>query len=254
LLICAVLALFFAGIPRASAQAIGSHRGEQAQDEQSNPPQQPQEQQPAAFQPSPPQPEPDADSNGNNPSLITPLKPQNEAAVYVPITRRQRLRWLITNTIGPPHLAGGVITSAFGTAVDRPREYGTSWPGFGERFGIRLTGVATSNVMEAGLGAILGEDPRYFRVMDQPFGARLKNVVKQTFYARRADGDYSLAYARFMAISGSNFVSNAWRADSEANTHDAILRTLEGFAGRMSSNAFEEFWPSVSAKLFHRGD
>ncbi|HEX4001297.1 MAG TPA: hypothetical protein VHX36_01525 [Candidatus Acidoferrales bacterium] len=194
----------------------------------------------------------DQGQNGaSKPSLMTPLKPVVTNEPYHPITGRQRLRWIITNTMGPEHLAGGVITSGFGTALDRPREDGPHWGGFAERFGVRLTGVATSNVMEAGVGALWGEDPRYFRSPDEPFGARVKSVIKQTFTARRSDGHFAPAYARYIAYSGSNFLANTWRPDSEANNHDAVLRTLEGFAGRMSSNAWDEFWPDAKAYLFH---
>lgn len=191
-------------------------------------------------------------SQANNPSLVTPLKPVVANEPYQPITGRQRLRWIITDTIWPEHLAGGVITSGFGTALDRPKEDGPHWGGFAERFGVRLTGVATSNVMEAGVGALWGEDPRYFRNPDEPFRARVMSVIKQTFTARRRDGNFAPAYARFVAFSGSNFLSNTWRPDSEANNDDAVLRTLEGFAGRMSSNAWDEFWPDVKAHVFHR--
>lgn len=206
----------------------------------------------AAHQEQPANPDQQQEDQSSKPSLITPLAPKTESEPYRPITARQRLRWLITNTIGPPHLAGGLVTSAFGTALDRPKEYGPGWPGFGERFGIRLSGVSTSNTMEASVGALWGEDPRYFRVPEESFGARLRNVTKQTFLARRRNGNFAPAYARFVAIPGSNFLSNTWRPDSEANNHDAVLRTLEGFAGRMSANAFEEFWPDVTAHLFLR--
>ena len=195
-------------------------------------------------EPSPPEP-------SAKPSLLTPLKHEEKSDVYVPITR-QRLRWFLTNSIGPPHLAAGVITSAFGTAVDRPKEYGPGWAGFGDRYGMRLTGIVTSNAMETSIGTLWREDPRYFRVPDEPFKARLRNIVKLTFVARRADGSFSPAYARYIAVSGSNFLSNEWRVDSEANNHDAVLRSFEGLAGRMASNAFEEFWPDVKTRVFHK--
>jgi len=194
---------------------------------------------------------PTSDPNAK-PSLLTPLKPQIKDNVYVPITDRQRLRWFLTNTIGPQHLAGGVITSAFGTAVDRPKEYGPGWAGFGDRYGMRLTGIVTGNAMEASIGTLWREDPRYFRVPDQPFKARVRNIVRLTFVARRADGNFAPAYARYISVSGNNFLSNTWRVDSEANTHDAVLRTLEGFAGRMASNGFEEFWPDLKSRVFHK--
>ncbi|MFZ0787659.1 MAG: hypothetical protein WBC67_14000 [Candidatus Acidiferrales bacterium] len=207
---------------------------------------------PASDQSNPSSQQSDQAGQANKPSLMTPLKPVVADEPYRPITGRQRLRWIITDTLWPEHLAGGVITSGFGTALDRPKEDGPHWGGFGERFGVRLTGVATSNVMEASVGALWAEDPRYFRNPDEPFRARVMSVIKQTFTARRSDGNFAPAYARYIAYSGSNFLANTWRPDSEANNHDAVLRTLEGFAGRMSSNAWDEFWPDVKAYAFHR--
>src|SRR6185437_942764 len=177
-----------------------------------------------------------------------------QSAPYTPITGHERLTWIVKGTLWPQHLAGGVITAAMGTALNRPREDGPHWGGFGERFGVRLTGVAPSNVMEAGIGALWGEDPRYFPVPEDSFGARVKNVIKMTFLARRPDGNFAPAYARYMAFSGNNFLTNAWRPDSEANVHDAVLRTLEAFAGRMGANAWDEFWPQAKSYIFHRGN
>jgi hypothetical protein len=117
---------------------------------------------------------------------------------------------------------------------------------------MRITGIVTGNAIEASAGSLWGEDPRYFRVPDQPLKARLRNVVRLAFVARHPDGSFGLAYARYMAISGNNFLSNSWRAQSEANTHDAILRTGEGFAGRMAANAFEEFWPDIKSHILRR--
>ncbi len=119
---------------------------------------------------------------------------------------------------------------------------------------MRLTGISTGNAMEAGLGAIWGEDPRYFREPDKSFGGRVASVVKQTFVARRRDGEFAPAYARYIAVPGNNFLSNTWRVHSEANVGDALLRTAEGFGGRMASNAWDEFWPSISARVFHHGN
>ena len=192
------------------------------------------------------------ESDQNKPSLLTPLKLTREDDIYPPITSRQRLRWFLTNTIGPPHLVGGLFTSAFGTAVDRPKEYGPGWTGFGDRYGIRLTGIVTGNAIEATAGALWGEDPRYFRVPDEPFKRRIGNAVKLTFVARRRDGHFAPAYARYIAIPGNNFLSNTWRVDSEANAHDAVIRTVDGFAGRLASNLFEEFWPDIKNFAFHR--
>lgn len=176
----------------------------------------------------------------------------NSSALYHPITGQQRLQWFARSTIGPESVAAGVFTAGFGTGVNRPREYGSHWEGFGKRYGMRFTGIATGNAMEAAAGALWGEDPRYLPTTGESLRGRIKNVVVMTFVARRAGGHLAPAYARYIGISSNNFLSNTWRADSESGVGDACLRTALGFAGRMGGNAFAEFWPAVNRHLFHR--
>lgn len=192
-------------------------------------------------------------SSNANSLPATPLPQLSLDETYVPITGGQRLYWLFTETLGPWHLVGGLIPPAYGTAVDKPPEDGPHWGGFAERYGIRLTGIATSNTMEAGLSAIWRKDPRYFRAPGRPFGARVKNVIVQTFESRDHDGNFSPAYPRYMAIVGSNFLSNTWRPDSEADSYHAVIRSFEGLGGQVVSNAWEEFWPDIDSRLFHHG-
>lgn len=169
-----------------------------------------------------------------------------------PVTSKQRLDWWTVSTLGPTAMGGGVISSSYGTLTNSPVEYGPTWKGFGKRYGIRTIGLATSNAMEVGLGALWGEDPRYVRVGGGSFSGRMKQVVKMTFTAKFTDGSLRPAYARYAAISGSNFLSNTWRADSEADAGDAAIRVGFGFLAEMTGNAFAEFWPDVRRRLFHR--
>jgi hypothetical protein len=195
---------------------------------------------------------PDESKDASSPLSLTPLKPQTLGVLYHPITPRQRLHWFITSTVGPPHLAGEMFNSAFGTALNRPEDYGPHWRGFAARYGMGMTGSATGNAIEAGVGLILREDPRYFRVPDRPLRARVGNVVRLTFAARNGYGTFEPAYARYMAKFGGNFLSNTWRVHSEANAKNALLRTLVDFAGRMAANAFAEFWPDIKKHVLHK--
>ena len=168
---------------------------------------------------------------------------------YRPITRWQRAQWALSSTAGPENLAAGVLSASVGTAVNRPNEYGPTWGGFGQRYGIRLTGISTGNAIEASLGALWGEDPRYERLPEAPFGARVRNIVRFTFVAHRHDGQVAPAYARYIAIPGNNVLSDLWRVQSEANARDTALRTVWGILGRMGANAFAEFWPDVRKRM-----
>jgi hypothetical protein len=167
-----------------------------------------------------------------------------------PITAKERVRWVVASSVGPASLAAGLFSAGWGTLRNVPREYGPHWQGYGERYGMRLTGIATSNVMEAGLGAIWGEDPRYVRAEGAPVGSRIGHIMKMTFLAHNRDGKTMPAYARYIAIPGHNFLSNTWRADSEATASRASIRIGLGFLGRLGGHALEEFWPDVRQRFF----
>jgi hypothetical protein len=183
-----------------------------------------------------------------------PMAQAPPALLYHPITRRQRLNWFVDSTVGPETLAVGLFSAGIGTARDAPKEYGGTWDGFAKRYGMRLTGVSTGNAMEVTLGSLWGEDPRYFRARQEPFGGRVRNVVLMTFLAHNRTGHYVPAYARYIATPGNNFLSNSWRPDSEATTQGAIVRAMWGFVGLMGKNAFTEFWPDAKGLMFHRKD
>ena len=186
------------------------------------------------------------------PPPYTHLKPPPLKGPYKPLTSRELLRWFTANTIDPSNLAGEAAEAALGTAPNRPNAYGPHWAGFGQRYGIGLSGDATGSAIQGVASLILREDPRYFRLPDQPFKARIRNVLWLSVAARNGRNSFKPSYARYTAVLGGNFLSNSWRVNGEANAHDALLRSAEGFGGILASNAFEEFWPDVKKRFFHK--
>lgn len=175
-----------------------------------------------------------------------PVVPQQANTAYVPITPEQRLKWFVRSTAGVESLVfAGPVSAGWGTAFHHPPEYNTSWEGFGQRYGMRLTGVATGNAMEASLGALWGEDPRYFRTEGQPFKKRMVNILDLTFRAYREDGERHFAYARMAGNVGNNILSDAWRVPSQSNAQDTAIRVAEGIGGKFVGNAAYEFFPDV---------
>jgi hypothetical protein len=124
------------------------------------------------------------------------------------------------------------------------------WDGFAKRYGMRFTGVMTSHVIEGGLGAIWGEDPRYIRTSGKPVGYRIKHIFRMTVLAYRRDGHLAPAYARFVAYPGNNFLSNTWRVSSAATTENAFKRTGYAFLGKIIGDAVSEFWPEIRRYVF----
>ena len=173
-------------------------------------------------------------------------------ARYEYITPKQRVEWAAVETFGPESLLTGIWTAGLGTARNNPSAYGPHWDGFAKRYGMRFTGVASNNTMEAGLGAIWGEDPRYVRNALLPFKKRIGNVFLFSFASRSRHGQLMPAYARYIAIPGNNFLSNTWRVSSDATTSAALTRTGYGIAAEIAGNAWNEFWPDVKRKVFNK--
>jgi hypothetical protein len=140
----------------------------------------------------------------------------------------------VKSTVGLQSLVGGIMSAGWGTAFNKPAEYRSTWDGFGKRYGMRLTGVATSNAIEAALGHLWDEDPRYVRAPNDRIGLRVTRPIKMAFVAHSSEGTLQPAYARYAAITTSSYASNAWRVDSDRSGKDALVRMALGFVGRMA--------------------
>jgi hypothetical protein len=180
------------------------------------------------------------------------LKVVPAQAPYEPLSAKQRVEWAASETFGLESWLVGIWTAGIGTARDKPEEYGPHWDGFAKRYAMRFTGIAASNTIEAGLGAIWGEDPRYVRNQNLPFNKRVGNVFLYSFMARNREGKRMPAYARYIAIPGNNFLSNTWRVGSESTTNQALARTGYGLLADVAGNAWSEFWPDVRRMVFRR--
>lgn len=170
-------------------------------------------------------------------------------APYTAPTKAQRLKWATLATVGPPNLAAGVFTSAVATGFNNPPEYGPHWEGYGKRQALRLTGASTSNFMEAGLGAMWGEDPRYRRSTAPTVKGRVWHAVKTAFLAYDRDGHLMPAYARYISVPATNVLANTWRPDSQHTAGQTSMRVSLGVISRISSNTFAEFWPDIRSRL-----
>lgn len=167
-----------------------------------------------------------------------------------PITPSLRVRWLLDGAIGPESLLFvGPLSAWWSTVWNTPEEWGHSWSGFGKRYAEREADVAIANSIEAGLGAIWGEDPRFIPSRKRGIWPRAGFAIKTTFVAPGRNGHLRPAWARYAAKTSKNFIENAWMPPSAHTTQQMLIRTAQGFTGRMLGNLWEEFWPDVRERL-----
>ena len=170
-----------------------------------------------------------------------------------PITGAERINWIVDGMLGPRSLAVGAITATWNTGLQIPDEWSRSPFAFRERYLQREADVAISNTLEAGLGALWGEDPRYIRA---PRGSatrsRFAHAFKTVVLAPRADGQLKPAWGRFAGNVFNNVIENAWLPPSMTTPGQTALRSANGMLGRLAGNLWEEFWPDIRSRLSHR--
>jgi hypothetical protein len=206
---------------------------------------------PLSAQEAPPatKPGPAAGSSGSSdplPAQVSPSAPVTSGQLpgYVPITSRQRVDWAVGSTVGPTAWASGLLATTWYSAWRSPKE----WKGFsgsGKRLLDHQASAAVSNVMEAGLGAFWGEDPRYPRSVDRHVAARVRNVLNDTLTAPYRDGRRRFAWARLIAAVGNNAVEDSWLPPSSRTWQSTLRRAGYAYLAHMAVDAFDEFWPDL---------
>ena len=169
---------------------------------------------------------------------------------YVPITGAQRVDWTVDGTIGRRSLTVvGPLATVWQTGFDSPEEWGRGAPGIAKRYAQREADVAISNTIEAGLGALWGEDPRYIRSGRKGIWPRARYAMKTVFLAQRRDGRLKPAWGRYAGNVVNNLIENAWLPPSATTPGQTAWRSGLGLVGRLGGNAWEEFWPDVARRF-----
>jgi hypothetical protein len=186
------------------------------------------------------------------PSGVARCQPADTAApptadAYVPITGTQRIEWTVDGTIGRRSLTLiGPLATAWQTGFNSPEEWGRGAPGIAKRYAQREADVAISNTIEAGLGALWGEEPRYIRSGRKGIWPRARYAMKTVFLTQRRDGSLKPAWGRYAGNTLNNLIENAWLPPSVTTAGQTAIRSGLGFLGRLGGNAWEEFWPDVA--------
>jgi hypothetical protein len=183
---------------------------------------------------------------GAQETLVPPIA---AAPLYVPPTPADRLNWVIDGTASIPAIGVTAIDSAWSTRWNWPEEWGRGVKGFGRRFADETASGAISDAIEAGVGTLWGEDPRYQRAPPGTTWRRVRHALLATVVAPRRDGHLAPAWGRFGAIAGATQIQNTWLPRSARTPSSTAWRVADDFIWRGASNVWDEFWPDVRKRL-----
>jgi hypothetical protein len=178
-----------------------------------------------------------------------PDQDHEERATDSPITFPERAAWVADEIASPGALSRAAFASAWMTRENWPKEWPRSARGYGRRFGDAQAATAISSSIEAGLGSLWGEDPRYFRSGRQERWARVRHALASVALARRRDGHRAPAWGRFTGSVGGNVIENTWLPRSASTRSQTTARVATGFAGQLAANLWSEFWPDLRRRL-----
>jgi hypothetical protein len=183
-----------------------------------------------------------------SPERATPTAVTADA--YVPITTAQRVDWIVDGTIGRRSLTIiGPLATVWQTGFNTPEEWGRGASGIAKRYAEREADVAISNTIEAGLGALWGEEPRYIASGRKGIWPRARYALKTSVLAQGRDGRLRPAWGRYAGNTLNNLIENSWLPPSMTTGTQTAVRCGMGFVTRMGGNLWEEFWPDIARRF-----
>jgi hypothetical protein len=171
------------------------------------------------------------------------------APVYRPPSALQREKWVVEGIAGGRGLGVGALATSWQTGWNTPQEWGRTLAGSDKRFLAREADVAISNTIEAGLGALWGEDPRYIRASRGTVRSRVAWAAKTVLLAPRPDGHLAPAWGRYAGNVVNNVIENTYLPRSITTPKQTVIRSVNGLVGRLAGNLFDEFWPEIRQRF-----
>lgn len=189
-------------------------------------------------------PLPDAPSASatQSPARATP----NEAAPYVPLTRKQKAERWAHHTYSPYTFTSVLLGASWAQAMGDWPTYGGGMEGFGKRFGATLANRESGGFFKVFLlPTLLHQDPRYFRSAKKGVKARAWYATTRVLVTRNDSGQNEFNFSGVAGSALTSALTNAYypsRNRGFSNTMSRFSGTLFSDAG---ANLLREFWPDI---------
>jgi hypothetical protein len=173
----------------------------------------------------------------------------------VPLTPGQKMNLSLHSALDPFTVASAFITAGYHEADNDLKGFDWGPEGFFERTGVAYLDTFDSTILSTGVFPIIfRQDPRYFRLGVGSTGHRIlyslsTNFIARNDYGRRGWGpNYGNVLGNFAAGELSNFYYPKGNSSISLAATNTVVQIAEGAGGSI----FNEFWPDISRRLFHK--
>jgi len=167
------------------------------------------------------------------------------ASAFAPLTPDQKVKRRALRLIEPVTL----VSSAFGAGIDQwrdvPQKWGQGYEAYAIRFASSEGFTAAHNTVALGFDLAFHLDPRYRRMPEGRFKARLRNAVSQSFLAHKDSGGETVNVSEIAGNFSAGFISNTWQPAGDNSVGDALTRGAMGLVFHTAKNVGREFLPDI---------
>lgn len=172
----------------------------------------------------------------------------------VSLTAGQKMQLALREAVDPSNLAVAALVAGYGEAADSDAGFPWGASGFGERVGAKLLDEVDGTILGEGVFPVLfRQDPRYFRMGHGSKRRRLLYAIATTVICKHDNtGKWEPNYSSVLGNIASGALSNLYYPAKDSGVGltigNGLIVTAEGTGGTI----FQEFWPDLSRKVFHR--
>ena len=201
------------------------------------------------------------DYNGPFNQLVARLSQRVEkATVHMPLHRNslkpcaltagEKFKLFVDQQFDPINFLGAAWDASWAHLDRDDPSYGQGPAGYSKRYAATLADNATGDFFGVFFyPAIFHQDPRYYRMGQGGFKARLGHALQHRFIAVSDSGTPMFNYSEWLGTVSSKAVGNLYHPDNPRGVGPTAGRIGLSVAGDMGWDVLREFWPEVARKF-----
>lgn len=166
----------------------------------------------------------------------------------------QKIKLAFHSATDPVTFATAFVVAGYGEAADSDSGFPWGPKGYFERTGAKYLDAFDGTMIGNGfLPALLHQDPRYFRLGHGSKLHRTLYAVSTTFICKHDNtGKWEPNYSNIIGNISAGALSNLYYPGNDSGIGLTIGNGLVVSAEGALGGLFDEFWPDISRKMFHK--
>jgi hypothetical protein len=170
------------------------------------------------------------------------------------LTVRDKLLFPVHEELRWTTLVPVLFDAEYGNITESDPKYGSNGEAFGKRLGASALHQATSRVLTDGLLPIaFHEDPRYYRQAYGSYQSRTWHALRRVVITQSDSGHRTFNFSDILGRGMGAALTQTYYPSASVNTEVVMRSWGYSVLALGGGNLFEEFWPDIRAKVFHRG-